>query len=183
MNTYESGTITRVSVKGGLPDNAKVTRFGDVKHLFSNLENTSYRDDDIVYFVERVAAADSQTPEFSITTIMPGNISGECFFTRGHDHKPEKGETYFCIAGQGGLIVEKDGGSEWLPMSPGDVIQLKSGWAHRTVNTGDTPLIFVGQYITPFEVDYGISERGFKMKVFKNGSNNVKLTVQGREVG
>ena len=172
MNTYESGTITRVSVKGGLPDNAKVTRFGDVKHLFSDVENASYRDDDIVYFVERVAAADSQTPEFSITTIMPGNVRGECFFTRGHDHKPEKGETYFCIAGQGGLIVEK-----------GDVIQLKSGWAHRTVNTGDTPLIFVGQYITPFEVDYGISERGFNMKVFKNGSHNVKLTVQGREVG
>ena len=50
-----------MSVKGGLPDNAKVTRFGDVKHLFSNLENTSYRDDDIVYFIERVAGASNKT--------------------------------------------------------------------------------------------------------------------------
>ena len=49
-----------MSVKGGLPDNAKVTRFGDVKHLFSDLENTNYRDDDIVYFVERVAAASNK---------------------------------------------------------------------------------------------------------------------------
>ena len=60
MKRHKSGTVTRVSVKSGLPDNAKVTRFGDVKHLFSDLENTNYRDDDIVYFVERVAAASNK---------------------------------------------------------------------------------------------------------------------------
>lgn len=180
MKSYKSGTITKVSIDGNEPQDAKISCLGDLKHLFKDSSETDLSDNTIIYFVERVEAVDDQTPEFSITTIMPGHVGNECFFTRGHDHDPAKGETYFCISGQGGLVVEKDGDPEWLPMKPGDVIQLKSGWAHRTVNTGESPLIFAGQYIAPFDVDYTISERGFRMKVI-NSEEGVNLLVDGKE--
>jgi glucose-6-phosphate isomerase len=181
MRNYKSGTITRVSINGNIPQDAKVSRLADLKHLFKNSSGTDLADDTLIYFVERVEAADDQTPEFSITTIMPGCVGDEYFFTRGHDHDPAKGETYFCISGQGGLVVEKDGEPEWLPMKPGDVIQLKSGWAHRTINTGTDPFVFAGQYIAPFDVDYAISERGFRIKVV-NSTEGAKLFVDEEEL-
>ena len=175
MNEYVSAIIAKVGLNRP-PLNAKTTHLSSLAHLFSEAPSEEQQKlDPVVYAVERVQPADDQTPEFSLTTIQPGKIGTEFFFTRGHDHKPAKGETYFCVSGHGGLIVEKDGKAEWLPMEPGTVIQLRSGWAHRTVNTGNEPFVFAGQYIAPFEVDYAISERGFIGQVHTDGGSGVKV--------
>lgn len=175
MNQYNSAIVVQVGLVDR-PLNAKTTRLSSLAHLFTESPSTEQLESDpIVYRVERVEPADDQTPEFSLTTIYPGKVGTEYFFTRGHDHKPAKGETYFCVSGAGGLIVEKDGNPEWLPMEPGTVIQLRSGWAHRTVNTGDEPFVFAGQYIAPFEVDYSISERGFAGQVHTDGDSGVRI--------
>lgn len=175
MNQYNSAIVVQVGLVNR-PLNAKTTRLSSLAHLFTKSPSAEQLESDpIVYRVERVEPADDQTPEFSLTTIYPGKVGTEYFFTRGHDHKPAKGETYFCVSGTGGLIVEKDGSPEWLPMEPGTVIQLRSGWAHRTVNTGDEPFVFAGQYIAPFEVDYSISERGFAGQVHTDGDSGVRI--------
>jgi len=175
MNEYTSAILVKVGLDK-LPVNAKTTHLSSLAHLFTESPNEEQiKLDPVVYAVERVQPADDQTPEFSLTTIYPGKVGTEFFFTRGHDHQPAKGETYFCVAGSGGLIVEKGEDVEWLPMEPGTVIQLRSGWAHRTVNTGDKPFVFAGQYIAPFEVDYSISERGFAGQVHTDGGSGVQI--------
>lgn len=175
MSKYTSSTVVEVGIHAPTA-NATINHLSKLAHLFAetpSAEQTAA--DPAIYAVERVLPVDDQTPEFSITTIYPGVVGTEFFFTRGHDHQPPKGETYFCISGQGGLIVEKDDEYEWLPMKPGTVIQLRSGWAHRTVNTGDQPLVFAGQYIAPFEVDYTISERGFAARIHTDGESGVQV--------
>lgn len=175
MNEYTSAIVVEVGLNG-ISTNASTTRLSKLAHLFAVPPTDEQLElDPLVYAVERVQPADDQTPEFSLTTIFPGMVGTEFFFTRGHDHMPPKGETYFCVSGVGGLIVEKDGDYEWLPMKPGNVIQLLSGWGHRTINTGTEPLIFAGQYIAPFEVDYAISERGFAARVYDCGDKGVQI--------
>lgn len=175
MNKYTSAIVVKVGLTES-SQNTKTTHLSSLAHLFTEAPSEEQlKQDPVVYAVERVEPADDQTPEFSLTTIYPGIVGTEFFFTRGHDHTPAKGETYFCVSGRGGLIVEKDGTAEWLPMEPGTVIQLRSGWAHRTVNTSDEPFVFAGQYIAPFEVDYAISERGFIGTVHTDGNSGVKV--------
>ena len=175
MNDCTSATITEVGIDVPSAD-ATINRLSRLAHLFDEEPAKEQLDQDPpVYAVQRVLPVDDQTPEFSLTTIYPGVVGTEFFFTRGHDHQPPKGETYFCISGRGGLIVQKDDAYEWLPMEPGTVIQLRSGWAHRTVNTGDKPLVFAGQYITPFEVDYTISEHGFAARIHSDGNGGVRI--------
>lgn len=175
MNKYTSAIIVEAGLKK-LSPNASTIRLSKLAHLFAEPPSDEQLQlDPLVYAVERVQPADDQTPEFSLTTIFPGKVGTEFFFTRGHNHKPAKGETYFCVSGAGGLIVEKDGSYEWLPMTPGTVIQLLSGWAHRTINTGTEPLVFAGQYIAPFEVDYTISEQGFAARVYDGGDKGVQV--------
>lgn len=178
MNDYKSAISVKVGSNGS-PSDAKVTHLSSLAHLFAEYPNEEQlKTDPVVYAVERVQPADDQTPEFSLTTIYPGKVGSQFFFTRGHDHKPAKGETYFCISGSGGLIVEQGNDVEWLPMTPGTVIQLRSGWAHRTVNTGNEPFIFAGQYIAPFEVDYSISERGFAGQIHADGDSDIKIVLR-----
>ncbi len=175
MNEYTSAIVVEVGLHK-LSPNALMTHLSKLAHLFAELPtDEQLKLDPLVYGVERVRPADDQTLEFSLTTIFPGMVGSEFFFTRGHDHKPAKGETYFCVSGTGGLIVEKGGGYEWLPMQPGTVIQLRSGWGHRTINTGTEPLVFAGQYIAPFEVDYAISERGFAARVCDGGDTGIQF--------
>lgn len=175
MNEYTSATITEVGIDAPSP-NATTNRLSKLAHLFAEQPTSEQlQENPPVYSVQRVLPVDDQTPEFSLTTIYPGMVGTEFFFTRGHDHQPPKGETYFCISGHGGLIVQKGDTYEWLPMKPGIVIQLRSGWAHRTINTGDEPLVFAGQYIAPFEVDYTISERGFAARIHTDGAAGIRI--------
>ncbi len=175
MKAYTSAIIAQVGLDN-IAASASTTYLRKLAHLFTDLPSAEQlRFNPIVYAVERVQPVDDQTPEFSLTTIYPGVVGTEFFFTRGHDHRPAKGETYFCISGTGGLIVEKNGDFEWLPMKPGTVIQLRSGWAHRTVNTGSESFVFAGQYIAPFEVDYAISERGFVARVHAGEDSSVQI--------
>lgn len=175
MNEHTSAIVAKVGLEE-LSPTASTTHLSKLAHLFAEPPTAEQlKLDPIVYAVERVQAADEQTPEFSLTTIYPGMVGTEFFFTRGHDHQPPKGETYFCVSGTGGLIVEKDGKFEWLPMKSGTVIQLRSGWAHRTVNTDSQPLVFAGQYIAPFEVDYAISERGFAARIHAGDNSSVQI--------
>lgn len=175
MNDYVSASLVKVGTDTPVRT-PKITRLSTLASAFAEQPTASQlAEDPIVYRVERVEPLDDSTPEFSLTIIYPGVVGTEFFFTRGHDHQPAKGETYHCISGRGGLIVEQDNIFEWLPMEPGSVVQLRAGWAHRTINTGTEPLIFAGQYITPFEVDYSISESGFSARVHDDGDAGIQI--------
>jgi glucose-6-phosphate isomerase len=81
---------------------------------------------------------------FGTTIVAPGQVGTEFYMTRGHFHsRRDRGEVYATMSGQGILLLEtRDGQTEALEMCEGSVASIPPDWAHRTINTGDCPLIF-----------------------------------------
>jgi glucose-6-phosphate isomerase len=111
---------------------------------------------------------------FGTTRIAPGHVGGEYFMTRGHFHaRPDRGEVYTTLAGTGILILEtRDGRTAELAMRPGETAAIPPGWAHRTVNTGRTDLVFSWVCSVDAGHDYGsIAQRGMRRLVMsKDGA-------------
>lgn len=82
---------------------------------------------------------------FGTTTMYPGRVGEEYHMTRGHFHaRRDRGEIYYTQSGHGLLLLEsRDGETRTVDMAPGTCAVIPPDWAHRTVNTGDQPLVFV----------------------------------------
>jgi glucose-6-phosphate isomerase len=82
---------------------------------------------------------------FGTTTIYPGHVGDEYFMTRGHFHaRRDRAEVYYTQSGEGVLLLEsRDGETRTVDMKPGICAYIPADWAHRSINTGDTPLVFV----------------------------------------
>jgi glucose-6-phosphate isomerase, archaeal len=82
---------------------------------------------------------------FGTTTMQPGRVGDEYFMTRGHYHaNPTMGEIYYTQSGKGMLLLQsRDGQTREVEMKPGVCAFIPPDWAHRSINTGDTPLVFV----------------------------------------
>ena len=110
---------------------------------------------------------------FGTTIIEPGDVGGECFMTRGHFHKRrDMGEVYYTQSGKGVLVLQsRDGRVEVLDMVPGTCSFIPPDWAHRSVNVGPEPLVFVWVCDTEAGNDYGeILEKGMAKRVLSGAS-------------
>ena len=110
---------------------------------------------------------------FGTTTMYPGRVGDEYHMTRGHFHaRPDRAEVYYTQSGEGLLLLESRGGeTQTVEMKPGVAAYIPPGWAHRSVNTGNEPLVFVWMTNIDAGHDYGtIIEKGFrKLVVEKDG--------------
>ncbi|HEY9593414.1 MAG TPA: glucose-6-phosphate isomerase family protein [Spirochaetia bacterium] len=107
---------------------------------------------------------------FCVSKTYPGTVGGECFMTKGHYHEaPDTAEIYLCLRGQGFMLMKlSDGRSAYEPFYPGRLCYVPPYWAHRTVNTGDDPLISLCVYPGNAGHNYGdIEKEGFPVRVFK----------------
>ena len=98
------------------------------------------------------------------TKIYPGKVGDEYYMTRGHFHKVEaSGEVYIGLRGEGIVLTQtRDGKCVHAEIAEGKIVYVPPGVAHRTVNTGDKPLIFLYIYPSYSGHDYGtIAELGF----------------------
>jgi glucose-6-phosphate isomerase len=97
------------------------------------------------------------------TLLYPGKVGDEFFMTKGHYHEVrDRAEVYFGLTGEGRLVLAKDDASEVVPMYPGTVAYVPPHWAHRTVNTGTEPFVFLAVYPGDAGHDYGtIESEGF----------------------
>ena len=105
---------------------------------------------------------------FGTTTMQPGRVGAEYYMTRGHFHaNPAMGEVYYTQSGQGVLLFEnRDGESRSVEMRAGSCAFIPPGWAHRSINTGDAPLVFVWVCNLAAGHDYGaILEKGMRQLV------------------
>jgi glucose-6-phosphate isomerase len=107
------------------------------------------------------------------TRIQPGKVGDEYFMTKGHFHEAKnQPEIYFCVKGQGTLLMQTIEG-EFLTekWDVGTISHIPPMWAHRVVNTGNEPLVFVASYHLAAGHNYGpIEEKGFrKLLVEING--------------
>lgn len=96
-----------------------------------------------------------------ISIIFPGKIGNEYYMTKGHFHKIEDtAEIYLTLKGKGKLVMQTpDQKSKVLDMREGSISYIPPYWAHRTVNTGEEPLIILGVYRGDAGHNYGIIEK------------------------
>lgn len=148
-----------------------------IKHL-SDLEGifqdrTAWSDavrdlaDPVVYEVVEYRQ-DGNDLFFGTTIISPGQVGTEFYMTRGHFHaQRDRGEVYATMSGQGVLLLEsRSGQTEILEMREGIVASIPPDWAHRTINTGEGPLIFSWVCSVDAGHDYAsIRERGMRKLV------------------
>jgi glucose-6-phosphate isomerase len=107
---------------------------------------------------------------YCISKLQPGTVGGECFMTKGHYHSVAgTAEIYLCIRGQGYMLMKTaDGKFAAEKMSRGRMVYVPPFWAHRSVNTGDEPLISFCVYPAHAGHNYGnIETEGFPARVFQ----------------
>jgi glucose-6-phosphate isomerase, archaeal len=98
------------------------------------------------------------------TTIFPGTVGNEYHMTKGHFHaREDQPEIYHCVQGQGFLQMETRAGDyQVTPWKPGTITHIPPQYAHRVVNTGKEPLVFVATFHIAAGHDYAaIEQRGF----------------------
>ena len=105
------------------------------------------------------------------TTLMPGKVGNEYFMTRGHWHeKLDRGELCVTTSGTGLLVLmDQNRNTRYEKMTPGSTHYVPGFTAHRTVNTGDEPLVFLCSWPADCGHEYAsILREGFSQRFFDN---------------
>jgi shikimate dehydrogenase len=103
-----------------------------------------------------------------LSIVHPGRVGNEYFMTKGHYHAVrETAEIYYCLEGKGVLVMENEAGETAVEeFSPGRVVYVTPGWAHRSVNTGAEDLVTFFVYPGHSGHDYAsIESAGFRKRV------------------
>lgn len=114
---------------------------------------------------------------YALGMLMPGKVGAEYFMTKGHFHawRPAA-EVYIGLRGQGMMLLEHEetGACDAVPLAAETVVYVPGHTAHRTVNTGDEPLVYWGILSCDAGHDYGaVGERNFRQVI---------VAVDGRPV-
>lgn len=115
--------------------------------------------------------------QYGTSIVYPGTLGGEYYMTKGHFHEIlETGEVYFCMSGQGYMLMENPEG-EWEieELVPGRAVQVPPRYAHRSINTGNEPLVTFFTFRADAGHDYGsIETKGYrKLVVERNGKPEI----------
>jgi glucose-6-phosphate isomerase len=106
---------------------------------------------------------------YTLARLMPGRIGAEYYMTKGHYHawRPAA-ELYLGLSGVGVLLLESEatGEGRLIPLELNTVVYVPGHTAHRTINTGDVPLTYLGIYPANAGHDYeAIATRNFRQVV------------------
>jgi glucose-6-phosphate isomerase len=145
-------------------------RVGDLRGLFSdNPGDGGPPGDTLVYRVRAIRVPETASDiRCSTTVVYPGRVGREYFMTKGHFHEiRDRAEVYVGLAGEGRLVLAAEDGRHAVePIRRGTVGYVPGGWAHRSINVGDAPLVFFAAYIGDAGHDYRTVERtGFPVLV------------------
>jgi glucose-6-phosphate isomerase, archaeal len=163
---------TAVDLQTGLLDPSRDVverRLSDMAAMY--VERPDGTGDPVIYRVYAIPVPATNANVVSSTTVIePGTVGREYFMTKGHFHEVrDRGEVYVGLAGEGRLVLATEDGRHAVePMRKGTVNYIPGGWAHRSVNVGEQPLVFFAAYVGDAGHDYRtIEERGFPILVLK----------------
>ena len=146
----------------------------DVKTIFYDTaaaEKALAADDSLIYeFYELPMPQDDGDLAFGTSITYPGTIGDEYHMTKGHFHSIlNTAEVYYCLSGNGMMMMENSGGQwECREISAGSALYVPKGFAHRSINTGDRPLVTFFCFRADAGHDYKtIASRGFRHLVVK----------------
>jgi glucose-6-phosphate isomerase, archaeal len=125
--------------------------------------------EEVVYRVSEIPVPlDEGNLLSSTTTIEPGTVAGEYHMTKGHFHaKIDRAEIYVTLSGEGRLVMATEAGEPAVEeMRRGSVNYVPGGWAHRSVNVGSEPLVFLAAFPADAGYDYKtIEDQGFPVLI------------------
>lgn len=154
---------------GALDPERADTQIRTEEHLRGFFQAKPSDPDALVYRVLPMPVPEENSEIQCSTTILePGTVGDEYYMTRGHFHAVrDRSEVYVGLAGEGRLVLAtEDGRHRVEPIREGTVNYVPGGWAHRSVNVGDDPLVFFAAYVGDAGHDYGTIEReGFPVLI------------------
>ena len=171
MNAFESHLDLSIGLIVGQPTVQR--RLRDLRESFDDsqaYEAALAQDDPLVYTVSSVEPGEGAGDlHYGLGLIMPGQVGGEYYLTKGHVHHwRDAAEVYIGLGGEGMMLLEDEatGESRALRLAAGIVVYVPPHAFHRTVNIGATPLTYLGVYPAQAGHDYGaLAERNFRQVV------------------
>jgi glucose-6-phosphate isomerase len=154
------------------PDRVVVRRASDMRGYYSDVEALDAliaAGDPVHYRVYERAIP--ETPGhllFCISVLNPGTVGVEYYMTKGHYHTEiATAETYLCLRGEGVMLMKTaDGKRAEAFMMRGRLVYVPPTWAHRSVNTGQEPLVSFCVYPAHAGHNYGdIATEGFPQRL------------------
>lgn len=168
------------------PDNMIVRKISDMASAYSDqakVQELLAAGDPVVYeMLEASVPSVAGELAFCTTTMRPGLVGDEYFMTKGHYHEDETtAEIYYTISGSGILLAETENNDHCcLEMKKGSIIHVEPGWAHRTYNTGDEPLVFLAVYPATAGHNYKKIEQGGFSHTVTKGENGPTVVENAR---
>lgn len=165
-----------------------IRRLSDLRGHFADtdsFESMVKSGDPVAYEVVDVPRPEREGELISgLSILYPGTVGAEYFMTKGHFHSVRgTSELYYCLAGSGLLLMEDEKGeTKAEPLTPGRVVYVAPGWAHRSVNTGRQERL-VTFFVYPANAghDYKtIEERGFRKRVL-DANGEPRLVANHRQ--
>jgi glucose-6-phosphate isomerase len=146
---WVKGFVVDFSSADGLSKTAVSTKrfLSQMKGMFADdgaFEAALRGGDRTVYeFYELGAPEHAGDIAFGTSITYPGLVGREYFMTKGHFHTIlDTAEVYYTLSGEGIMLTESpEGDVEAHALAPGRAVYVPKRYAHRSVNTGETPLI------------------------------------------
>ncbi len=116
--------------------------------------------------------------KFGTSIVFPGKVGDEYFMTKGHFHTLlDTGEVYYCLAGQGAMMMETpEGEVSLIDMKPGVAVYVPPRWAHRSINTGSDTMVTFFVFRSDAGHDYGtIEQKGYRKLVVERDGKPVMI--------
>ena len=111
--------------------------------------------------------------------IFPGKVGSEYHCTKGHFHNwRPAAEVYVGLRGSGFMLLEEESTeyTKMLPLATQSFVYVPGYTAHRTINTGQEPLVYLGVYPAEAGHDYGvIAERNFQYVLVEIKGQSVSM--------
>jgi len=165
--TYDA---TNGTIQGGV---RLERRLSELKGIW--VDGDAYREtllsgDPLVYSVETIEPAYGEGAlHYGVGRIEPGRVGNEYFMTRGHLHEwRPAAEVYTALEGCGLMVLENEvtGDTRVVRFNANDIVYVPGYTAHRTINVGDVPLVYMGVYPAMAGHDYGaIAQRNFRLVI------------------
>lgn len=176
--TIDYDLVTGMSKSGA---QTSVRHVSDMRGMYADEEAfealIADGDPKVYEFYEMGAPETDGDLAFGTSITYPGKVGNEYFMTKGHFHTIlETAETYYCLSGEGYMLIENPEG-DWSAqkISAGEMVYVPPRYAHRTINTGDTPLVTHFVFRADAGHDYGtIETKGYrKLIVEKDGKPTI----------
>lgn len=143
--------------------------------------------DDVIYEVYEIKRPEHEGELImGVSIVHPGKVGREFYMTKGHFHSVlDTSEIYVCLRGEGYMVMETpDGETAVEPLSPGRVLYVTPGWAHRSVCTSrQEDLITFFAYPANAGHDYGTIERQGFRKIIMDGAQGPEIIDNPRAAG